>query len=114
MKEIKSIKATDEYVVLKMHTKKTGDAYKKHKSGLLLPNVGQKDEVGTSSNKIELDFAEIFDIGTKVKDPAFKVGDHVIFNEYDIKYVGSAENMYGVLKAANIMAIYESGDEVEE
>lgn len=112
MKEIKEIKAMDDYVVLKMHTKKTGkDPYKKLKSGILIAN--EEPEAGVGSSKIELDFAEIYDIGKNVEN-SFQKGDHVIFNEYDIKYVGSAENMYGVLKASNIMAVYESGEETEE
>jgi co-chaperonin GroES (HSP10) len=37
-----------------------------------------------------------------------EVGDRVIFNEYDIKYVGSKENMFGIVKDTSIMAVYEA------
>lgn len=112
MREIKEIEATGEYVILKMVVKEEGDMYKKNKSGLLVPN--QDEPAQTSSGKLELDHALVYKIGPDVEKPSFKVGDRVIFNDYDIKYVGSKENMFGITKAGSVMAVYEPGEEIEE
>lgn len=113
MREIKEIEATGEYVILKMVVKEEADMYKKSKSGLLVPNQ-ENAATQTSSGKLELDHALIHKIGPDVENPSFKVGDRVIFNDYDIKYVGSKENMFGITKAGSVMAVYEPGEEIEE
>lgn len=101
----------DGHVVLKMHVKKTGkNPYKKLKSGILISN--EEPDTAAGNSKMELDFAEVYDIGPGVES-SFQKGDHVIFNEYDIKYVGSEENMFGILKASSIMAVYEAQEEIE-
>lgn len=108
MTEIKSIEAKGVHVVLKMVVKEEGgEMYKKNKSGLLVLNEEQPTPTA-GGGKLELDYAEIHDIGPKVENPDFKVGDRVIFNEYDIKYVGSKENMFGIVKESSIMAVYEA------
>lgn len=115
MREIKEIDATGEYVVLKIVVKEEGDdMYKKNKSGLLIPNQDSAPTANTGSGKLQLDHALVYKIGPKVDDDSFKVGDKVVFNDYDIKYVGSKENMFGITKASSIMATYEPGEEVEE
>jgi len=116
MREIKEIKATGEYVVLQMVVKEEGsEMFKKNKSGILLPN---SDEVGQTANtgngKLQLEHAVVHDIGPGVENPSFKKGDKVVFNDYDIKYVGSKENMFGITKATGVMAVYEPGEEIEE
>ena len=108
MTEIKSIQAKQGYVVLKMHVNEKSDPYKQEKSGLFVPN---EDTSQTSGGQLELDHATIHDIGPDVENPTFEVGDRVIFNEYDIKYVGSKENMFGITKADSIMATYEPDEE---
>ena len=107
MTEIKTIQAKGNHVVLKMVVKQDGgDMYKKNKSGLLVPNEESAPSAG--GGKLELDYALIHDIGPKVENPDYKVGDRVVFNEYDIKYVGSKENMFGIVKEGSIMAVYEA------
>lgn len=108
MTEIKTINAKGNHVVLKMVVKESGgDMYTKNKSGLLVPNEEQPTQTA-SGGKMELDFATVYDIGPKVENPDFKLGDKVVFNEYDIKYVGSKENMFGIVKDTSIMAVYET------
>ncbi len=108
MTEIKTINAVGNHIVLKMVVKEGGgDMYTKSKSGLLVPNEEQPTQT-TSGGKLELDYALIHEIGPNVENPTFKIGDKVIFNEYDIKYVGSKENMFGIVKDTSIMAVYET------
>lgn len=108
MTEIKTIEAKGSHVVLKMVVKQDGgDMFKANKSGILVPN----EETTTQSSgngKLELDYALVHSIGPKVENPDFEVGDKVIFNEYDIKYVGSKENMFGIVKETSVMAVYEA------
>ena len=113
MREIKDIKATGEFVVLKMVVKKQNDDFKQKKSGLYVPNQ-PSEQTSTGGGKIELDYAVVHEVGPNVEDDSFKVGDRVIFNDYDIKYVGSEKNMYGITKAGSIMATYEPGEEIED
>lgn len=109
MTEIKNIKAIGEYVVLKMVVSESdGDMYKQNKSGLLLPNEDTSNTSKTPGGELKLEYALIHEIGPKVETPDFKVGDKVVFNEYDIKYVGSKENMYGIIKSSSVMAVYNT------
>lgn len=110
MKEIKTIEAKGNYVILKMHVKEKGEPYVQKKSGLYVPDEGPSQPAG-GSNELELDHAEVYHISPDVDNPTFSVGDRVIFNEYDIKYVGSKENMFGITKAESIMAVYEPEEE---
>ena len=108
MTEIKTIEAKGNHVILKMVVKQDGgEMYKKAKSGLLLPNEDAPTQTA-GGGKLELDYALIHSVGPKVENPDYKVGDRVIFNEYDIKYVGSKENMFGIVKETSIMAVYEA------
>lgn len=114
MKDIKNIKATGNYVVLKMVVKDQDEGmYKKKKSGLYVPNQEEEQAAPAGGGKMQLDHALVHEVGPDVKDPGFKVGDKVVFNEYDIKYVGRKENMFGITKAESIMATYED-EEIEE
>ena len=106
MKEIKHIEAKGNHVILKMHVKEKKEPYVQQKSGLYVPEEGMSQPAG-GNNELELDHAEVFHISENVENPTFKVGDRVIFNEYDIKYVGSKENMFGITKAESIMAVYD-------
>lgn len=60
-----------------------------------------------------LDFI-VESIGEKVKDVNFVVGDRVIVNDYDMKYVSNTDNQfdptfvkYVITKPASIMAVVE-------
>ncbi len=105
--EIKKIEAKGNYVVLKLIEKEDKDPYKK-KGQLFVP------EEEKSSGQRELERAEIYHLGPKV-DPelGLSVGQTVVFNEYDIKYVGG-EQLYGLTQDSSIMAVYEREPEPEE
>ena len=108
MTEIKTIEAKGNHVILKMVVKQDGgEMYKKNKSGLLIPNEDAPTQTA-GGGKLELDYALVHSVGPKVENPDYKVGDRVIFNEYDIKYVGSKENMFGIVKETSVMAVYEA------
>lgn len=109
MVRIDKIKASGEYVVLKFEKveDENNELYKK-KKGIWLPN-GENTESGPPQQQKQSLQAYVHDIGPAVKDDAdFKVGDIVIFNDYDVKFVGDFEEggMYGITKAQSVMATY--------
>ena len=112
---IKEITPFGEYVVLKFEeVKENNDLYKKDKkTNLFLPtqdNAPQKT-MRENNNKYQ---AKVFKISDEIKDKVcFKVGDIVIYNDYDLKLVGSPENLFGIIKSSNIMASYEEGEDEE-
>ena len=115
MVEIKDIKAIGNYVVLKMVVKEEdSEMYKQKKSGLYVPNQQEESPASVSTGKLELKHALVHDIGPDVENANFKIGDKVIFNEYDLKNVGSKENMFGITKAESIMAVYDEEEVLEE
>lgn len=98
---IKAIEATGNYVVLKLEEAKKKDMYEK-KGSLLVQTDGPDQK-----SKIQ---AKVFHIGPKADNElGFKVGDIVVFNDYDAKHVGEMETgMYVITRDVSIMAIYES------
>jgi len=102
---IKSIKAVGEYVLLRLE-KIEKNLFEKSKSGIfVMPN--------TSTEK-NFHRAYVHDIGPKVdKEIGFAIGDIVVFNDYDAKYVGDFDRggMFIVLKATSVMAVYEEEKE---
>ena len=101
MSKIKNVRALGEMVVLKfVPVKKTNLT----KNGLLLVKENEKEEHE----------AIVDSIGPDVKDPSFKVGDKVIFNNYDLMMVeeedpedASKVIKKGFVKASSIWGIYE-------
>lgn len=82
------------------------EMYKKNKAGILLPNGANATEA-TSKSKYE---ARISAVGEKVdlSIVKWKVGDKVIFNEYDVmKLQDEDENIWGLTKASSVWAVYE-------
>lgn len=94
---INEIKAIGEYVILELEEIQE-DVYKQ-KGKLLVPT--QNQEVKKSNWR-----AKIYDVGELVDKQKFNKDDYVIFNDYDIKYVGD-EKIYGITKASSIMAFYK-------
>jgi co-chaperonin GroES (HSP10) len=75
----------------------------KTKGGLYLPNQDDKSEKGVSPGKYDFVVKEV---GPEVED--VKVGDHVIFNEYDMKGLqNDDEEMFAIVQEQSIMATYE-------
>ena len=112
---IKEITPFGEYVVLKFEeVKENNDLYKKDKkTNLFLPtqdNAPQKNVREANSKWI----AKVFKISEEIKDKVhYKIGDIVVFNDYDLKYIGKEDNLYGILKYNNVMASYEEGEDEE-
>lgn len=112
---IREITPYGNYVVLKFEEiKKNEDLYKKDKkTNLFLPTQDEAPQknVRESNNKW---IAKVFKISDEIKDKVkYKVGDVVIFNDYDLKYCGSSEDLYGLIKFDNIMASYVEGEDEE-
>jgi len=86
------IQAANNYVILRLEkVKEVGHT----KSGILLVNKDEKYN------------AYIDSIGTNAKVEGFKIGDNVIFNEYDKKVVEINEKIYVILKDISIMAVVD-------
>ena len=92
-----------EYVLI-YFSKKGDESEKKTKSGIVLPYQEEDSSTkGVSPGKY--DFV-IHELGPDVK--GVKVGDKVIFNEYDMKGLqDDDEYMYALTKESSIMATYE-------
>lgn len=116
MKKIESLKATNNYVVLKAVTiKEQAPQEKKLDSGLILPaSLAEREQKGTrvsvsNGDKIIVDHFEVLDIGPDVdKDKiGFKIGDSVLADNYDTQPIGDDENTYIVCKASSIKCIFK-------
>jgi co-chaperonin GroES (HSP10) len=106
MVKMKEVAAKGEYVVLKFNkVEENGEMYKKKKSGILVPN----GDFASPVPKKQAMEAKVFSIGSDVKLDV-SVGDTVVFNDYDIKYIGDLEEdcLYGLTKGSSIMATYKT------
>lgn len=102
--KFKEVKAVGKYVVLEFVPVKQDLFEKKEGSSLLLPTGETEDMTGTA--KKEIHKAMVHDIGPEVEKPSFKVGDEVVFNQYDMKMVENSDGQqYGVLQGTSIMAV---------
>lgn len=95
--DFKDVKAVGRFVVLKFISverelfRKRGDIW--------VPGDGEKETFK----------ALIHDIGPEVENPSFKVGDEVIFNQYDMKGVEDKDdNRFGIVQGDSVMAILET------
>lgn len=95
MDEKKDFTACKDYVILKLVKLPP----KLSEGGIIIPESAQKEK-----DKYE---AVVYDIG-ETKEPAtFKIGDKVVFNQYDTKNVDRHGNYYVVCRAVSIMATYQ-------
>lgn len=90
---IKGFKACSHYVVLKLEKSKL----KLSEGGIIIPDIAQKKEDKWA--------AYVFDIGPKA-EVTCKIGDRVVFNQYDAKALSKDGSEYIVCQDKNIMAIY--------
>ncbi len=91
------VKATGNYVVLKFESVERELFRKQGK--IFVPNSNEKETYKPT----------IYSIGPEVKDPSFKIGDEVVFNQYDMnKFGDDTGQIYGVVQAHNIMAVLET------
>lgn len=119
---VKEISPVGEYVVLKLNkvVEGTDDLFVlKKKSKLYVPNSPEIDNDNPQkavSPKKERWQAYVHAIGKEATEKVdYKIGDLVIFNDYDAKYVGhDDDNMFIVIKWNNIMSVYEEEEPKEE
>lgn len=100
---MRNFKPKKDYVLIRLEKKIEG--MKKSKGGLFLV----EDEKNSSSNTASPSSHDfIVDaVGPEVKD--VKVGDYVVFNEYDLKGIKDDDgNHYGICKESSVFATYES------
>jgi chaperonin GroES len=66
-------------------------------SGIVIPDSAKKEK----------HYAVIVSIGPKVEHRDYKIGNKVIFNDYDLKTVETTDRRFGLLRAGSIFAVYE-------
>lgn len=97
----------DRVLIKYIEVDSSGDMFKKDKrSGLILPN-GQSSDISKSGGKYE---ARVHSVGNNVDLSKFtwKVGDKIIFNEYDVmKIQDEDENIWGLTKPDSVWATYD-------
>lgn len=106
---IESVKATGKYVSLKMIEIKNTVVETKTKTGIILQEdvkVGQSVNNPNVGGKIRGYFV-VESVGPDVDldKYGFKIGDEVIFNDYDSQTIGDSENTWVLCKADNIKAV---------
>lgn len=107
MLKFEKITPTGEMVLLKIvQVKQDANPFTTLDSGLLVKKSEEAKKVRVEA------FVEAF--GKGVKDAEFKVGDKVMFNDYDAKYVSNSDDemekgyqLYILTRASSIMAVLE-------
>ena len=92
-KTIKDITAMGEWVVCEAVPAES--TVEKTASGLIIPGkktTGQNVNNPNKSGKLIVKCFVVKSIGDKVKDPAFKVGDKVVVDDYDCQMISNGEN----------------------
>ncbi len=102
----KTIKPTPDYVILKIKVSKAPNL--NLSAGGIITGTPKE---GESADRV--DFV-VHDIGSGIKDVNFKIGDRVIVNDYDMKFVANTDNefaadyvKYVLTKPGSIMAVVE-------
>lgn len=99
---MRNFKPKHNYVLIKLEKKDDGP--KRTKSGIYLPN--DKEEKSSVASPSSHNFI-VEAVGPDVK--TVKVGEYVIFNEYDLKGIkDDDDNHYGICKEESIFATYEN------
>ncbi|HUS51105.1 MAG TPA: co-chaperone GroES [Candidatus Paceibacterota bacterium] len=93
MSEKKVFTACNNYVILRVEK----IAPKLSEGGIIIPLTAQKE-----GDKHE---AYLYDIGPKA-EVTCKIGDRVIFNQYDAKALEDKKQQFIVCKDVSIMAVY--------
>ena len=106
MKEIKSVKAQGDWIILEARPVKAEE--KKTESGLILPGKkanGQNVNSVGNNGKVTVDFF-VDSIGDTAKEKAtFKEGDVVIVDDYDCQIFGTDEKMFCACHFSKVKAV---------
>jgi co-chaperonin GroES (HSP10) len=104
---IKQAKPSNNYVLIRFQEVNV-EPYEKSNGGILVPNQEQNNSGKSKKHK-----AYIEDVGPSVntEERGFRVGDEVIFNEYDLKQFGDADQTFGLVKDENVMAVIQTEEE---
>ena len=108
-KTIKEITAMGEWVVCEAVPAES--KVEKTASGLIMPGVkatGQNVNNPNKSGKLIVKYFVVKSIGDKVKDPAFKVGDKVVVDDYDCQMISNGENgAFCLCHSSKIKAVFD-------
>lgn len=107
MKEIKSIKATGEWVILE--AREVIAEEKKTESGLILPGRSQDGQVVNGSNGKRVVDLFIHDIGPDaIGKVSYKKGDMIIADNYDLQGCGSDTQTFYICHHTKVKAVIEA------
>ena len=107
MKEIKSIKATGEWVILE--AREVIAEEKKTESGLILPGRSQDGQVVNSSSGKRVVDLFVHDIGPDaIGKVSYKKGDMIIADNYDLQGCGSDTQTFYICHYTKIKAVIEA------
>jgi co-chaperonin GroES (HSP10) len=108
-KTIKDITAMGEWVVCEAIPAES--KVEKTASGLIMPGVkatGQNVNNPNKSGKLIVKYFVVKSIGDKVKDPAFKIGDKVVIDDYDCQMISNGENgAFCLCHSSKIKAVFD-------
>lgn len=108
-KTIKNITAMGEWVVCEAVPAES--KVEKTASGLIMPGVkatGQNVNNPNKSGKLIVKYFVVKSIGDKVKDPAFKIGDKVVIDDYDCQMISNGENgAFCLCHSSKIKAVFD-------
>ncbi len=108
-KTIKDITAMGEWVVCEAVPAES--KVEKTASGLIMPGVkatGQNVNNPNKSGKLIVKYFVVKSIGDKVKDPAFKIGDKVVIDDYDCQMISNGENgAFCLCHSSKIKAVFD-------
>lgn len=104
MTEIKSIKATSDWVILE--AKEVEAKEQKTAAGLILPGKQENGQAVNTQNGKKVCDLFVYDLGPDVPaDVSFKVGDNVIVDNYDIQQVGDENKDFVICHYKKIKAV---------
>ena len=107
MKEIKSIKATGEWVILEAREVKAVE--KKTESGLIRPGKAQDGQVVNSGAGKRVVDLFVYDIGPDAADKvSYKKGDMIVADNYDLQGCGSDTQTFYICHYTKVKAIIEA------
>ena len=91
----------------------TEDKENKTKNGIVLLDDSKTTNMNGNEIKVDKILFQVIKVGEKVdlKESSFGIGDLVIFNDYDIKYLQDDDgNGYLLTKSESIMGTYETSN----
>ncbi len=109
--KLKKVKPCGKMILIKLVEQKKKDDYEK-KGALFIPTGDSSVGVATTAKgekKTVIAYVDDFGPDVDQASVAFKKGDEVMYNSYDLVTLGDDEgNLYGLTKIESILAVVEA------